>query len=60
MRNMQIHKAITDITYCNVKLDVRTKTYKTFYSRILRGADKSLAFHISYLQHNQKNFSWVG
>jgi hypothetical protein len=26
---------------------------------ILRGADKSLAFSISYLQHNQKNFSWM-
>jgi hypothetical protein len=25
-----------------------------------RGADKSLAFPISYLQHNQNNFSWMG
>jgi hypothetical protein len=24
------------------------------------GADKSLAFPISYLQYNQKNFSWMG
>jgi hypothetical protein len=27
---------------------------------VRRGADKSLAFPISYLQHNQKNFSWMG
>jgi hypothetical protein len=27
---------------------------------IRKGADKSLAFPISYLQHNQNNFSWMG
>jgi hypothetical protein len=27
---------------------------------IRRSADKSLTFTISYLQHNQKNFSWMG
>jgi hypothetical protein len=25
-----------------------------------RGADKSLAFPVSYLQHSQKNYSWLG
>jgi hypothetical protein len=25
-----------------------------------KGADKSLAFPISYLQYNQKNISWMG
>jgi hypothetical protein len=27
---------------------------------VTQGADKSLAFPISYLQQNQNNFSWMG
>jgi hypothetical protein len=31
-----------------------------FFRIISKGADKSLAFPISYLQRSQKKFSWMG
>jgi hypothetical protein len=32
---------------------------RQFIWKIRRGADKSSVFLFPYLQHNQKNFSWM-
>jgi hypothetical protein len=39
-------------------INVSEKTVASII-RVYRGADESLAFPISYLQHNQNNFSWM-